>query len=50
MASHPPLERRLDQNRKRLRRGMYLLPSLFTTANMAFGYFAISQAMQGSVA
>ena len=50
MASHPPLERRLDQSRKRLRRCMYLLPSLFTTANMAFGYFAISQAMQGSVA
>jgi len=49
MGSHPPLERRLDQSRKRLRRGMYLLPSLFTTANMAFGYFAISQAMQGSV-
>ncbi len=50
MGSHPPLERRLDQSRKRLRRGMYLLPSLFTTANMAFGYFAISQAMQGSAA
>jgi CDP-diacylglycerol--serine O-phosphatidyltransferase len=49
MGSHPPLERRLDRSRKRLRRGMYLLPSLFTTANMAFGYFAISQAMQGSV-
>ena len=38
------------QKRKRLRRGMYLLPSLFTTANMAFGYYAISQAMLGSVA
>lgn len=39
-----------DQKRKRLRRGMFLLPSLFTTANMAFGYYAISQAMLGSVA
>ena len=48
MASHPSGERRLDS--KRLRRGMYLLPSLFTTANMALGYFAISQSMQGSLA
>ena len=50
MDSQPPRERRLEKNRKRLRRGMYLLPSLFTTANMAFGYYAISQAMLGSVA
>jgi CDP-diacylglycerol--serine O-phosphatidyltransferase len=50
MDSQPPRERRLEKNRKRLRRGMYLLPSLFTTANMAFGYYAISQAMQGSAA
>ena len=48
MDQQPNGERRLD--RKRLRRGMYLLPSLFTTANMAFGYYAISQAMQGSAA
>lgn len=38
------------QKRKRLRRGMYLLPSLFTTANMALGYYALSNSMQGSVA
>jgi len=50
MDSYNGGESRLAQNRKRLRRGMYLLPSLFTTANMAFGYFAISHAMQGSVA
>ena len=50
MDPQPPRERRLERNRKRLRRGMYLLPSLFTTANMAFGYYAISQSMQGSVA
>jgi len=50
MDSQPPRERRLEKNRKRLRRGMYLLPSLFTTANMAFGYYAISQAMLGSAA
>ena len=46
MDAQPPRE----PNRKRLRRGMYLLPSLFTTANMAFGYYAISQAMLGSAA
>ena len=48
MGSQPSAERHLDH--KRLRRGMYLLPSLFTTANMAFGYYAISQSMQGSLA
>jgi CDP-diacylglycerol--serine O-phosphatidyltransferase len=32
-----------------MRKGMYLLPSLFTTANLAAGYYAISQAVSGSV-
>ena len=50
MDSYRSDKSQFDQKRKRLRRGMYLLPSLFTTANMAFGYFAISQAMQGSLA
>lgn len=31
------------RNRGRLRRGMYLLPSLFTVGNIAAGYFAITQ-------
>jgi CDP-diacylglycerol---serine O-phosphatidyltransferase len=31
------------QARARLRRGMYLLPSLFTVGNIAAGYFAITQ-------
>jgi CDP-diacylglycerol--serine O-phosphatidyltransferase len=31
-------------------RGMYLLPSLFTAGNMAAGYYAITQTIQGSVA
>jgi CDP-diacylglycerol---serine O-phosphatidyltransferase len=30
----------------RLRRGMYLLPSLFTAGNLALGYFAITQAIE----
>ena len=28
---------------RRMRKGMYILPSLFTTANIAFGYYAILQ-------
>ena len=31
-----------------MRRGMYILPSIFTAGNIAAGYFAISQAIQGS--
>ena len=33
----------------RLRRGMYIVPSLFTSGNIAAGYFAITQSLQGSV-
>jgi CDP-diacylglycerol---serine O-phosphatidyltransferase len=36
--------------RRRLSKGMYLLPSLFTTANMAFGYYAILQVMHATAA
>jgi len=32
------------------RRGMYVLPSLFTAGNIAAGYYAITQSVQGSVA
>ena len=31
------------------RRGMYILPSLFTAGNIAAGYYAITQSLQGSV-
>lgn len=40
-----PLERR----KRRFRKGMFILPSLFTSLNIAAGYYAISQAFQGSV-
>lgn len=33
------------QKRARLRRGMYLLPSLFTVGNIGAGYFAITQVL-----
>ena len=45
-----PRRRREDRPPRRLRRGMYILPSLFTTANIAFGYYAILQVMHGTVA
>ena len=43
----PPLRRQEDEGlrRRQLRKGMYLLPSLFTTANIAAGYYALSQTM-----
>lgn len=36
--------------RRRPSRGMYVLPSLFTAGNMAAGYYAITQSIQGSAA
>lgn len=36
--------------RRRLSKGMYILPSLFTTANMAMGYYAILEVMHASFA
>lgn len=44
-----PLRRADDpQQPYRMRRGMYVLPSIFTAGNIAAGYYAISQAIQGS--
>ena len=37
--------RSADIPSRRLRKGMYVLPSLFTTANVALGFFAIFQAI-----
>jgi CDP-diacylglycerol--serine O-phosphatidyltransferase len=34
--------------RRGVRKGLYLLPSMFTAGNMAAGYYAISQAIQGT--
>ncbi len=36
--------------RRRPSRGMYVLPSLFTAFNIAAGYYAITQSIQGSAA
>jgi CDP-diacylglycerol--serine O-phosphatidyltransferase len=37
-----------DARSRRLRKGMYILPSLFTTANLAAGFYAITQAALGA--
>ncbi len=45
----PPFGRRAtDAQRRRMRKGMYLLPSLFTTGNIALGYYSIHQTMQAT--
>ncbi len=38
-----------DRPRGRMRKGMYILPSMFTTANIAAGFYAILQTVHGSV-
>jgi CDP-diacylglycerol---serine O-phosphatidyltransferase len=43
-----PRRRESDRPRGRLRKGMYLLPSLFTTANIAAGFYAILQTVHGA--
>jgi CDP-diacylglycerol--serine O-phosphatidyltransferase len=45
-----PKRRKEDKTPKRLRKGMYILPSLFTTGNIAAGYYAILQVTHGTVA
>ena len=42
-----PLRRRSDVAQRRLRHGVYLLPSMFTLANMFCGYACIVYAMRG---
>ena len=37
-----------EGKRRKPRRGMYVLPSLFTAGNIAAGYYAITQSIQGS--
>ena len=42
-----PLRRTTDRSGRRLRRGVYLLPSMFTIGNMFCGYACIVHAMRG---
>ncbi len=45
-----PMRRRDDDpgQQRRVRKGLYILPSLFTAVNIAAGYYAISQAIQAA--
>jgi len=45
---HEPNRRIGNGHSRRLRKGMYILPSLFTTANLAAGFYAITQAALGA--
>jgi len=47
---HHPLRRKEDQPPRRFRKGLYILPSLFTAANVLLGYYAILQVIHGAVA
>ncbi|HKM86084.1 MAG TPA: phosphatidylcholine/phosphatidylserine synthase [Terriglobales bacterium] len=48
MEERAPHRREADRPRGKLRKGMYILPSLFTTANIAAGFYAILQTVHGS--
>jgi CDP-diacylglycerol--serine O-phosphatidyltransferase len=43
-----PRRRESDRPRGKMRKGMYILPSLFTTANIAAGFYAILQTVNGA--
>jgi CDP-diacylglycerol---serine O-phosphatidyltransferase len=45
-----PLRRRTDNETRRVRRGVYLLPSMFTLGNMFCGYACIVYSMRGEFA
>ncbi len=45
-----PRRRNVDVQRRRFRRGVYLLPSMFTMGNMFCGYACIVHAMRGEFA
>lgn len=49
LASEPVVKSR-GKPKRRPSRGMYVLPSLFTAGNIAAGYYAITQSIQGTPA
>ena len=44
-----PLRRKEDRPTRRFRKGMYILPSIFTAANVLLGYYAILQVIHGAI-
>ncbi len=49
MVMELPRRRKEDRPPRKQRKGMYILPSLFTMANLAAGYYAILQVMHGTL-
>jgi CDP-diacylglycerol--serine O-phosphatidyltransferase len=47
--NQPALTQAPVRPRRRLSKGMYILPSLFTTANMALGYYAILEVIHATI-
>jgi CDP-diacylglycerol--serine O-phosphatidyltransferase len=47
--NNPFNRRATDKFPRRMRKGMYILPSMFTIANLGAGFYAILQAVQGSI-
>src|SRR3954453_12818080 len=45
-----PLRRQSDAPRRRFRRGVYIIPSLFTLANLFCGYACVIYSMRGEYA
>jgi len=48
MNEHPVHRYDSPERPRRVRKGLYILPSIFTAGNIAAGYYAISQAIQGT--
>src|SRR5450755_3972990 len=48
MSDHPAESPQLVSRSRPKHKGLYILPSLFTAANIAAGYYAISQAILGT--
>jgi CDP-diacylglycerol--serine O-phosphatidyltransferase len=48
MDDNTPRYRDSDESRGKMRKGIYILPSLFTCANIAAGFYAILQTVHGS--
>jgi CDP-diacylglycerol--serine O-phosphatidyltransferase len=48
MSNHLTAPRESGSSRRPPKKGLYILPSIFTAANIAAGYYAISQAIQGT--
>jgi CDP-diacylglycerol---serine O-phosphatidyltransferase len=44
-----PRRRMEDRRPRRFRKGMYILPSVFTAANVLLGYYAILQVIHGTI-